>query len=392
MTQRRKVLIVAILSTSSLLVLVGLLEVGARVFGFRGVPKLHSTQPRIPHSTRGWAFKPNLAFSFLGTEGWVEGSTDAEGFRPVRSGRDLRDSPIVVCLGDSTTFSGESPDDRTWPEAASRALAEQGIAVRMLNRGIRGYNTVQSLLTLQETLKDEKVGRLVRAVVYHFCGNDPSENLAPGRPHLAAASPEGSFPARPLRVVIPPASDALPSERRWTGKFYDRSAFAAAIRRAKLDVSRAAFQKGCTEYMDMFTGWYQDFVARPALQQSMKVALAELARECTARNVPLFVSFSIVPAWDGDKRCRRDLLDLSGESPEKFQTRASSYVVAFDWLRETTEEVGATFVDLRNCLAALSHREYVAAPDDWHFGPAANEKLGRAIAEHLRVRLQGKPR
>lgn len=390
MTLRRKILIISILSSVAFLATLGLLEIGARVLGFRGDPGFNKNKPRIPHAERGWAYKPHLKFSFLGTEGWVEGTTDGEGFRPTIACADKPDSPIVFCIGDSTTANAECPDDKTWPEAASNALLRAGIPCRMVNRGIRAYSTLQSLATLREALRDDRRAAQTRAVVYYFCGNDPNDNVDSTRPRYDSAQFKDGVPALregPLSIVVPPR-EAWDKESVGKGRVWERSALFSFIRFCNRPRSAAAFKTGTLEWLAHFNGLAEGYNSRPMEQATMKVAMEELARECRSRKIPLLVCCHPIPPWQGDPRAQQEVIDLCGLSPEKLKSQADSYRSACDRVRRIAEEAGATFIPLAESLNGLSYREYAFSPSNFHLSARANQRIGETIAAAVRPVLE----
>ncbi|MGE0605999.1 MAG: hypothetical protein AB7O62_02655 [Pirellulales bacterium] len=104
-------------------------------------------------------------------------TTDALGFRQGGGWTAAGNTPIVLFIGDSTTFCAEVEDDQTGPAEAARLLARDGLPIRPLNAGCRGYNTLQSLRMLEDCLERFPETRLA---VYGYCANDYFENLNPG--------------------------------------------------------------------------------------------------------------------------------------------------------------------------------------------------------------------
>ncbi|MBI4563351.1 MAG: SGNH/GDSL hydrolase family protein [Planctomycetes bacterium] len=395
MPKQRKFLIALTLSSTTFLALLLILELGARALGYRGAPRLYHQDLFVPDPELGWRCAPDGEFSYLATEGWVQGSTGKDGYRPLSPGPEQSRSPIVICLGDSTTFCAEVRDEETWPEAAAKALSQIGPPCRMLNRGVGGYSLLQELLALRLAFQDEHVAQNARAVVYHFCINDPIENFEGKGPKLdrkefaAGATPPEIGSAR---ILSPQAWPRRGIKFRLKTAFLDNLALVAAIRAAGLDTSDEGFKRGGTANHGVSYDYFKRLLDEPHLQKGMSYLLAALAKECAARNVPLFVSSCVYPAWDDVGPSRRDFLDLTGWSQQEVEEQAKTYHAACDILREMTEEAGATYIDLRGCLAGMTHREYAVSPHDWHYSAAANERIGRAIAGRLRTLLDFRSR
>lgn len=103
-------------------------------------------------------------------------TTDALGYRngvspaPGQSGR------CVIFVGDSTVFCGEVNDEETGPSEVAKWLCAKRVTVRVINTGVRGFNTVQAKRMLVDSLTRFPGPGVV---VYVYCDNDVVENLNP---------------------------------------------------------------------------------------------------------------------------------------------------------------------------------------------------------------------
>jgi lysophospholipase L1-like esterase len=393
MSRRKKLLFGTILFTGIFLLGLGTLELVARSCGYQAAPEIYHRTLWIPDSELGWQCKADGQFSYLGSRGWLRGSTDKNGFRPVLSCREDQKSPVILCLGDSTTFSAEVLDEETWPEAASRALATAGLPCRMVNRGIGGYSAVQSLLVLRRTLKDPDLANDIRGVVYHFCANDPAENFLPDRPHFektSVLSMPGDSRKDAFRLIPPKGWDGgrSLSIKRVKQRVLANFATYSMIRSWSNDTGPASFKVGAGNAFKVTLEGYSGFLAQAHLREGMRYSLGELQKECEMRKIPLFVTSCNYAPWDADGAERREFSELTGIAVDDLRRQAETYHAACELLRRTAEEAGAVYIDLRGCLSGMSYREYAASPMDWHFSAAANERIGQAIARKLRPFLQ----
>jgi len=385
MTLRRKLAIFAILSTVALVSIAVVLEGGARMMGIR------AGRRRVFDAQRGWTYVPNTVFQYISTKGRIIASVDGEGFRPTVAGADQADAPALVCLGDSYTFCGESPDDRTWPEFMAREMARKGLPCRAVNRGVTGYSSIQSLVALRHELRKSAGEAPPKGVLYLFCLNDPGENFEPDRPHLDRAEFAGS----PASIDMwkpkehPPADPPPRSLRVILRELRSPSAFINALKTAVPNQSPAAFSAGAATYADLYGPTCREFLDSAVHQEGVRYALRELRKECAARGVPLFVSSCVAPAWDRPGVARQEFSDLVKWSRERMEAQVADYNGAIDFLARMAEEEGATFIDVRGCMDGMKYREYAAASDDWHFSEAANERIGKAIADRLFPHLAG---
>ena len=124
-------------------------------------------------------------------------SYDEYGFR---TGSGLPYDRSVLFIGDSFTEGVGVGDDGTFAQATERALRRDGIRVRSLNAGHRGFGAAQELKVLRRMLARLSVDAVV---VQSFPMNDPSDNIAFGgfgisEGHLVEYDP----PRVPLRARL----------------------------------------------------------------------------------------------------------------------------------------------------------------------------------------------
>ncbi|NQU26552.1 MAG: SGNH/GDSL hydrolase family protein [Candidatus Nealsonbacteria bacterium] len=123
----------------------------------------------------GYRNRADGKFSSPYIDGRPRSTTDAFGYRNGTGWTAEGDRPIVLFIGDSTTFCSEVNDEQTGPSEVAKLLAAE-FDVRVLNAGVRGYSTLQSKRMLQECL--DRFPQVVVAVYTH-CGNDLAESLVP---------------------------------------------------------------------------------------------------------------------------------------------------------------------------------------------------------------------
>lgn len=123
----------------------------------------------------GFRNRPNGRFQNFKILGRPLVTTDALGYRNGFGWSADADTPVVAFLGDSTTFCAEVGDSETGPSEVAR-LWSRRFRVRVLNAGVRGYNTVQAKRALEEVLERFPETRIA---VYTYAENDLVENLNP---------------------------------------------------------------------------------------------------------------------------------------------------------------------------------------------------------------------
>jgi len=385
LTLRRKLAILTILTLVASMAIGGVLEGGARLAGMR------PGRRRVFDAERGWIYVPNTVFQYLATQGRVHVSVNGEGFRPTLAGADNPAAPALVCVGDSYTFCGESPDDGTWPEHMSRELARKGFACRAVNLGITGYSSMQSLVALRRELRRSGGASPVGGVLYLFCLNDPLENFVADRPHLSRdevggpPGPSGSLDPKEYPPDDPPAR----SLRIFLRDLRAPSAFLNGIKSERPEDTPAAYAAGAATFAELYGPRCREFLDTPVFQEGIRHVLRKLRKECASKGAPLFVSTCIAPAWDTPGAARQEFSAMLNWSAERMETQVADYHAALDRVRQLSAEEGATFIDIRGCLEGMKFREYAAASNDWHFSTAANERIGRAVADRLFPRLAG---
>jgi len=100
-------------------------------------------------------------------------TTDRYGYRNGVGWSAEGSRPIVLFVGDSITFCSEVDDDETGPSEVAKRLGKE-FSVRVLNAGVRGYNTLQAKRMLEECL--ERFDG-IQVAVYTYCGNDLEGNM-----------------------------------------------------------------------------------------------------------------------------------------------------------------------------------------------------------------------
>lgn len=122
------------------------------------------------HPRLGWELTPGWRGGHRHHDFATSYTIGADGFRS--SGRESRDAPLTVMLGDSFTFGIGVADEQTFV----RRMADQDPARRYLNGGVPGYSTDQQLILLEERIGSLRPERVVLVV---YVGNDLLDNLHP---------------------------------------------------------------------------------------------------------------------------------------------------------------------------------------------------------------------
>ena len=172
-----------------LLLLLCIAEGIVRLFGFQPALPLDADKPSVTgyfwvcDRELGFRNRANGSYRYEEIRSNPLVTTDATGFRNGRGWDPMEAGPTIVLLGDSTVFCAEVDDDETVASELALLLSDQW-QVRVLNAGVRGYNTLQCARMLERCINT--VSSVVVAV-YCYCGNDITENLNPDEYYPARA-------------------------------------------------------------------------------------------------------------------------------------------------------------------------------------------------------------
>ncbi len=132
-------------------------------------PKVNRLDPVV-----GWRPRPGLRFHY-GREGSAPVSINAAGFRDIDHERS-KPAGIrrIVVLGDSVVEAREVPIEETfWKQLESLLPTAPGERVEVMNFGVNGYSTAQSLLTLDRIALDYAPDLVIQVF---FTGTDVTGN------------------------------------------------------------------------------------------------------------------------------------------------------------------------------------------------------------------------
>lgn len=205
---------VLLLPAGSTILVLALFEVGLRVAGHRPIYEIYS-KPTLfwqHDALLGWSHQPNVDGVYVGPRPWpieFEGrvAINSLGLRgpevpPVRPGE-----PRILVMGDSMVASFEVDHEETFVALLEIDLRERlGIPVQVINGGVRGYGTDQSLLVFREHA-DALAPDLV---IFFHSRNDRVDNTTLhemrrplGKPAFAL-TPQGSLELRGTPVPVYP--------------------------------------------------------------------------------------------------------------------------------------------------------------------------------------------
>ena len=128
----------------------------------------------LPDPVLGWRNKPNLNFMHFETE-MLAFRTNEDGLQvaqslPGKSGAVVR----VMLFGDSTVVGSAVMEDARLHHQLARRLATRGIRAEVINAGVEGYSTDQSLLAMESLVPRYRP----QVVIHMVCANDFHGNVS----------------------------------------------------------------------------------------------------------------------------------------------------------------------------------------------------------------------
>jgi len=153
MRSSKQILIVVGWNLVVLLVLVALIDIGARFF-IRGKGRLLFDDSELfvgdrpfvtDHPTRGFALQPNFASGSV--------RINSDGFRGAEFPEQFQGMYRILVVGESTTFGWKVGDGETYPHQLQGYLRRAGAdSVCVINAGVPSYTSLQTRIYLGELL------------------------------------------------------------------------------------------------------------------------------------------------------------------------------------------------------------------------------------------------
>jgi hypothetical protein len=169
-----------LLAAMSIGLVLGIFEIGLRLAGYRAIYDMYS-KPSIfwEHDpVLGWVQQPGAQAEYIGPRPWpVEFKTQVSINSLGLHGPELEPVPPgghrILALGDSMVAAFEVPAEASFTSVLQdRLSASIDAPVQVVNAGVRGYGTDQSLLYYRER------GRRLQPdfVIFFYSGNDLVDN------------------------------------------------------------------------------------------------------------------------------------------------------------------------------------------------------------------------
>ena len=156
----------------------------ARIAGVR--PLTAADNLWRPHPRWGWHHEPNSTDYFVKTDFTQEIHINSHGLREREIPYEKPAGKLrILVIGDSAVAGFEVPPEDCFTRVLERVLTERGLDVEVINAGVRGWGTDQSLLFLE----DEGLRYQPDLVMYRWNPNDIQDNATVHRPFRRFAKP-----------------------------------------------------------------------------------------------------------------------------------------------------------------------------------------------------------
>lgn len=123
----------------------------------------------------GYINRPNGFFIYDKLHDKPIVTTDTYGFRNGNGWNNLHNGPIILLIGDSYVFGAEVNDNETLSSHLFNLFQSKGEKIRVLNAGVRGYNTIQCNQMVSRCI--HLFPKKIFAVINLYCINDVSGNI-----------------------------------------------------------------------------------------------------------------------------------------------------------------------------------------------------------------------
>jgi len=370
--------------------MVCVLEVALRRAGYRPLPHFFRGENE-PLTVTGyfWIADRNLGFrnralgSFRNREVLAAPliTTDAHGYRTTAGWSEEGHAPIVAFVGDSTTFCAEVEDSETGPSEVARLLGRE-LPVRVLNAGVRGYNTVQAKRALEELLSRYSD---VRAAVYLYTRNDDVENLDPVVYYPARAPTMWRDPASGEMREVEVTDPAVPWGESFAGEARPRALPARLIDEAR---SRSALVELSAVVLARWTAIPLAATSSIALENGSVGPLREGSAQWAAQL-----------EWARKNGSDEALEQLLREMHEMCAARGVEFLASefgfgephpSSHFADLCRRAGVRFASLTDGFPgdARAYTAPTATGYDWHYGPDGTKAFARVLVPELRAALR----
>lgn len=317
----------------------------------------------------GWTLKPDVA-GLEGGAAWETSlTTNADGFRDVPHPAAKAPGVYrVAVLGDSFVFGSGVVQDAV---LTRRLAARLGPGFEIVNLGVPGYGTDQSLLTLR------RWGRRLAPdlVLAGFFWNDVMENASAEMYGM----PKPRFTLEGSRLVLhPPAGASAPSAFARLDAALLASSHLWSLLRSGLSSAGAVREVPEERPVSIDLSLRSPPASREGEFLLTFALLEELRRECEALRAPLLV-FSAPPRFLVEDAIAARLLRVYGLPPDALDPDG------FRRVREACEARGIAFLDLLpgfRAEAAAGARLFLTTGIHW--SAAGHEAAARLLEPAVR--------
>lgn len=358
---------------------------GALLVGLEGLARRRKILPAqatvtarcwIRDRLLGFVNRPSMCYKNINIQGHPVITTDRWGFRTTADLAAGSGAPVVVFVGDSMTFGAELADKDTFCSKVAHLLLNPPVSV--INAGVRGFSSVQSLLMIE---KLASMGIEPSLIIYCFYANDMYENLH-SHIHYPAQAP----------ILVRSGSDGPWSILGLSHRYQSLSGLPVF-----LTISQAVQSKNfflCLWTLASFTSLFTVI---------LKSKLPRWAGWSRMRRRPLekvppsrFSKLKVLHDWAQSQGsigaleyCLQQMQIQCNTMKAKFAVTAAITSSKTSWpclISEICGENGLTFIDLRSGFGN-SMAPYLAKKDDGsydgHYGEIGAEAFANTIAPEI---------
>ncbi len=376
---RKKLGFAAITLAVFLVAFVGLGELGIRLFVPPAMWRFRDAKfDWAPDPVLGWVNKPEMDESsrFAGKD-VIRFRTNRDGLIPFDATRErVPGLSRIMIFGDSMVVGRSVPQDQIYTARLEEELRERGLEVEVINAGVQGYSTDQSLLHMERLLPIYRPD----VVAFGHTLNDLGGNST----HRAYGQPKPMFVLEHGRLRLVPAepndqirsSSALRSQVQRSA-FYRilqprlwaiRSKLIGVRERALLGLEHAVYAD--PRRLDQFD-WDLLGAMLARMQRSVRVHGAE------------FVVFGHPEAAEDSDAYIEAISKELGIPPSRYDRHAVDKRV-----RAAASAAGVPYLSTIDTFHANQSRGKLhPLPYDGHLSPAGHQLMAELLADHLVERV-----
>ncbi len=372
---RKKLGFAAIALALYLVLPVGLMELGIRLFVPPELWRFRDSRfDWAPDPVLGWVNRPQMdQSSRFGGEEIVRYRTNRDGLVPFDATPERVPGRLrIMVFGDSMVVGRMVPQDQIYTARLEEELRERGVEVEVINAGVSGYSTDQSLLHMERLLPIYRPD----VVAFGHTLNDLGGNSSP----RAYGEPKPMFVLENGRLRLVPAepNDAIAMLGSWRD-LLQRSAFYRILQPRLWAIRSKLFDWRERALLGLEHAVYADPRRLDQFDWDLLGAmLARMQRSARAHGAE-FVFFGHPEAGEVSDVYIEAVSRQLGIPLSRYDRYAVDARV-----REAARSAGVPYLSTIDAFAANQSRGRLhLLPYDGHLAPAGHQLLAELLADHL---------